>query len=236
MFFSCIELRVGSFFEFPKTNILDSDTLQALHSISTCFDHAPNLAVFSFFQKNRKFSTRDPLDLTWTCLIASRMLVLSFTFFQRNHDSFSHRIEMGIIDRSEYLHDIFFFVFVSGMHEIIREAPVIREEDESRRLLIETTDRKDAFRNVDDIENPRVFMRHTRAHDTIRLVHLIVDQVLSILHDRIGNFYLVFFWIDDLSCMRRDSIDGDFSRCDILLGFSARADTSMREIFLELHR
>lgn len=221
------QLHILPFLEFPECDILDPDAFQALHGISADFDHFPNLTVFSFFQDNGEFPARDTLHATRSCLISGGSLILSLSFFQRNDDTLSHSIEMGIIDWTERLDHVFFLVFVARMHEVVRKAPIIREEDESRRFLIEAPDRKDSLWDIDDIEKPCFTMRYTGTHDPIGLIHLIIDEFSCIFHDRVSDFHDIFLRIDDLTGVSDDSIYRDFSICDILLRFPTRADTGM---------
>lgn len=129
---------------------------------------------------------------------------------------------MCILYLTVHLDDILFLMLIAWMHEIVREASIIGEDDESSRLLIEAPDRKYALRHVHDIHDPLliIFTRQTSRDDTAWLMEYIVHEILLIFDDSIIDFYDIFFWVDDLSDMRDDIIHTDESTLDILLSLT----------------
>lgn len=51
---SALEISIGTLRHLTQLNMLDTDALQFFHFVSTCLDHASDLAVFSFGEDDRE--------------------------------------------------------------------------------------------------------------------------------------------------------------------------------------
>jgi hypothetical protein len=128
-------------------------------------------------------------------------------------------------------------MFVSRMHEVVRETTIIGEDDESCSLLVEATHREYSLRDIDHIHDPLLIIssRETCRHDITRLVIDVVDEIRLICDHLIINLDDIDDRIDDLTDMSDDIVDCDESLGDILFCLSTRANSGMSEVFLEFH-
>ncbi len=141
--------------------------------------------------------------------------------------------ELRVFDASVHRHEVFFFVLVSRMHEKIRKASVIRQQDESRRILVETPYGKNALRNVDNVEYRFFSFLCACRHDTARFMQHIVDKIFLFLDDHVVHLHRVDLRIYHLSDMGDFTIDAYEPGGDILLRFSAGGDTRVGEVFMQ---
>jgi hypothetical protein len=153
------------FCEITEVDSLDTDTLEFFYIIPNSGDHTTNLPILPFFDNDRELRTRETSDDTGLRLIelflisdnsstSPASIVLEF-----DADTARHLLDRFIFDLPVDLNDIFFLMFISRMHEIVREASVIGQDNEPSRLLIESSDRKNSLRNLYDIHNSLFFIR-----------------------------------------------------------------------------
>lgn len=239
---------IFSFFEFTEKYMLDADALESLHIMFDGIDHASDLSVFPFSEYDREFRRGKSCDITRIGHVFSgddgifssdtpHDFFATSIFFELDLHSPSHLLEGFIFDFSIDFDDILFFVFVPRMHEIVRESTIIGHDDQTGSLFIETTDRENSLRKSDDIEYPlfSFFSGEACRHYIAWFMKDIVYEIGIIADDLIIDTDTILLWIDHLSDMRDDTIDGDESFFDVFLSLSARTDSGMGDVFLEFH-
>ena len=146
----------------------DTDALQLLHLIAESCTHTTNLTIQSLCDHDMKLlltklrRTGHVLPhLTWA---GRRMQFLQL-------DAIGERIQELLRARLIHGHDVFLLMVIPCTVDPIYEIALIRQKDESLRLLIETADRVHSRVVVDRFDDVRCFILITRrAHDPTRLV------------------------------------------------------------------
>lgn len=228
--------------------MLDADAFESLHIMFYGIHHTSDLSIFPFSEYDRKFRRRKTRDITRIGHIfsgddgifssdTSDDFFATSIFFELDLHSPSHLLEGFIFDFPIDFDDILFFVFIPRMHEVIGESTIIGHDDQTSGLFIETTDWEHSLRKSDDIEYPlfSFFSGETRRHDIAWFMKNIVYEIGIIADDLIIDTDAISLWIDHLSDMRDDTIDGDESFFDVFLSLSARTDSGMGDVFLEFH-
>lgn len=190
--------------------------------MSSGLDHAADLTVFPFREDDGKFARGDAGDFSGFGLIAVEDL-----------HSGRHAGKFGIFDRTVDLDDVFFLVLVTGMHEAVREAPVVSEDEKAYGILVETSDGKNAFRDVDDVHDAGVAFRNAGRDDAARLVHLIVDEFLNFADGLVPDFDLIDPRYDRHADGRHLAVDLHQTPGDEFLGLSAGSDSCSGKVFLK---
>jgi hypothetical protein len=181
--------------------------------------HTADLSIFSFFEDYRELRRRESCDLTWLGgILASDNSILATNttddtstrsiVLELDTDTIAHLLERLILYLPVDLDNILLLMLIARMHEIVREAPVIGQYDKSCSLLIETTNWKYSLRYIDHIHDTLliVLARETSCHDITGLIVDVVDEVFCIFNNLIGYFYLICFWIYNLTDMRYNTI------------------------------
>ena len=151
-------------------------------------------------------------------------------------ETVGHARECLVVDRTVGLDDVFFFVAIAGMHEVVGEATVVGEEDETCRVLVEATYREDTLGYIHDVEDGFFAVLTARRDDVAGLVEGIVDEgcirarEVATVDDGVDG------GIDDLTDSRRLTIHGHPAATDRLLGIAARAETCLAEVFMDAER
>ena len=119
------------------------------------------------------------------------------------------------------------------MEQSVCQTSVICEEYESWGILIQTPNREDSGRCVDDVYYALAISLCTGCFYATRLIDSVVDERLTSGNEIAWKLYFILFWIDRLTDVGNDTIHDDLSIADGEFTGSARADARFWEIFLE---
>lgn len=140
--------------------------------------------------------------------------------------------ECRIRDFPIYRHEVFFLVFKRWVEQSVGDTSVIGEENQSRRVFVESSDGKHSERNVDNIDNTFPVFLSTGCLYSTGFIDSIVDTFFISLDELSTILDGILFWINRLTDLGDDAIDGDVSCSNRLLGMTTRADTAFGHIFL----
>lgn len=221
-FFPLRKGHVGALGNVSKFNVFYTDALEFFHFVAGGLDHASDLAVLPFREDDGELARGDAGDFGRFGLVAVE-----------NFDAGRHAGEFGILDRTVDFDHVFLFVLVAGMHEAVGEASVVGEDEEAYGILVETPDRKYAFRDVDDVHDPGVALRYAGRDDAARLVHLIIDELLGFADGFVADFDPVDARYDRHADGRYLAVDPHQPAGDEFFGFAAGSDSGSGEVFLK---
>jgi hypothetical protein len=111
--------------------------MQGANLIPQDLAHAPNLSIAPFGKNDTESCGTDsfyPAGLRWAL---------------EDNNPLSHAVDEHLIVWMIDRHLVFPFMPVLSPQNLIHDVPVVREENEAGRVLIESTDRKDPFRMAD---------------------------------------------------------------------------------------
>lgn len=149
--------------------------------------------------------------------------------FERTRGKF---LQVIVLDASVNFDEVLLFVHVPGMHEVVREPSIVREQEKSRGILVETTDRKYPLPDVDDIHDTGVLVARTGCDDTSGLVNLVVHEIFRFRNRLVTDYDLVDRRIDHLSDSRDFAIDGYEPSGNEFLGLATRSYARLGEVFV----
>ena len=158
--FLCCDLSVFPFFDPVQSQIHDPDPFQLLYLISQIPAHSADLPVQSLCQN-------DP-ELFFSCPFYPAFARCRAKFHKRN--TVCHTLQKCIRHRTVHGNKIFFFMHISRPHNFVDNLTVIRQQQQSFRLFIQTPDRIDPFRIMQEINHIIFFPFFRRADNTRRLV------------------------------------------------------------------
>ncbi len=212
-----------SFLQSTKIYVFYTNSLEFLDLFAKCLDHTSNLSILPLLEDDAELSWCDALYDTRTCHNVSKI------------DTLRQFVYFVIFDRSEYLYKIFFFMRKAWMHELMCNATIVCQEDKTRRLLIQSTNRKNTCGNINNIENAGLTTGHTGCDDTTRFIESIVNICELFFDDSIIELYSIDFRIDDLSNVSFDPINTDTTKRNEFFSMSTRCYSLLGEIFLKFH-
>ena len=198
----------------------DPDTVERTHSVPEDMAHAPDLSIPTLRQDDAEPCGAQSLNLTGLRPTA------------QNHDSPGHPIEERLIEGSIHRHFIFPFMTKLRPKNLVDDIPVVRQENEPRRVFVETADREDAFRVADRGNNVARHVGFARRRHPDRFVVLDVYRLVSpqddlaIAGDHIASYHLI-------TQLGDESVDCDATGLDQSVRFPTRADPMLRKEFID---
>jgi hypothetical protein len=114
--------------------------VQRGHSIAKRVTHAPDLPVPSLGQDDAKLIAPDARHLTGP------------RDASENDDSAGHAIQECLVERTIDLHEILPFMSEFGAENLVHDVPIVRQQDETRRIFIQPSDGENPFW-VPDLRN-----------------------------------------------------------------------------------
>ena len=189
----------------------DADAFQGFYLIPEDFAHPSYLSVESLFQDDAKSPG------------AFLPYEAGFRSFAEDIHTISHCADHVVGEFLIHRDNVFFFVVVSCPEDLIDDIPVIGEQDQSFRILVEPADREDAFGMIDESDDIGAVGCIRGGCDAGGFVQCDVDGFLGTLY---------FFTIDghpvagiNPCCQQYEFIvDGDTSLFDQFFSFPAGAE------------
>lgn len=182
--------------------------------------HAPNLSIASFCQNDTESGGTDsfyPAGLRWAI---------------EDNNPLSHAVDEQLIEWTIDRHLVFPFMPVLSPQNLVYDVPVVREENEAGRVLIESTDRKDPFRMADLRDDITGYMGLTGRRHTHWLVILDVERGrspgnhLSVSCDHVAG-------TDLIPQAGHPLIDSHATGFDETVGLSPRTDAMLSEKLID---
>lgn len=209
MLFRCGKLHILTILQRSQFYIFDTNALEFFHAVSNRFHHASNLSILPFSQEYGEGSGCGTL------------------YFCREHafpedleGTGGELLEIGVLDATVYLDEIFLFVHVPRVHQVVRKPSVIGQKEQSRGILVETPYGKHPFLDVHDVHDSGIFQTGAGSYDTAGLVDLVIDEIGNFRYGLGSYNHFVDVGIDDLSDSRDFAIDGHESSGDELFRLS----------------
>jgi hypothetical protein len=185
----------------------DTDTMERTHSEPEDVAHPPDLPIPTFREDDAEPCGAQSFNLT------------GLRSTSQDHDSLSHPIKERLIEGSIHRHLIFPFMTKLRPKNFVNNITVVGQENEPRRVFVETADREDAFRMADCSNDVTRHVGFARRRHPNRFVVLDVDRLMSpgdnlaIAGNDITDGNLV-------SQFGHTTVDGDTTGLDQSIGFS----------------
>ena len=198
----------------------DPNTMQTEHPIPQDLAHAPNLSIPPLGEDNA--------EQGWT----ESFNPARFARTVENDNPLSHAVNERVIEWMIDGHLVFPLMPMLRSQNLVHDVPVVREQDETGRVLVESADWKDPLRMADFRNDITRYMRLTGRRHTHRLVILDIEwgcspgNHLSIPRDDVVGTDLV-------SQAGRPLIDGHATGFDQTIGFSPGTDAVLCEKFID---
>lgn len=218
-----VQLRAAERAMFPglesaEMNVHDAHSFQLHCALPERAAHAAYLVLLSLGDGDREFFRVAHAYLAGLCAIAADV------------DASLH----GSLERRRRRRErddlIFFFVRMLRIKKCLGQAPVVSQDDESVRILIQTPDGEYA-RDWKDVFDLLLFaLRRMRDH----AAWFVVGDIAAFPRAE-PSFYLVVGVYAIAQCCAR-AVDRHEAFLDKLIGLAARAKLLMREVFIDSHR
>src|SRR6185437_10895375 len=163
-----LPLRTREFFPTPgaqsvDSNVHDPRSVQLGHSIAKSLTHAPDLPIASLRQNDAKLVTPH----------AHRPTGLRPA--SKNNHTPRQMIQKGLAERTIDLHEVLSFVSEFGTEDLVDDVAVVRQQNETGRILVQPPDWKNPLTMPDLGNDISRDMRFARCRDTDRLMILDVE-------------------------------------------------------------
>ena len=198
----------------------DPNTMQCEHPIPQDLAHAPDLSIAPLGEDNA--------EQGWT----ESFNPARFARTVENDDPLSHTVNERVIEWMIDGHLVFPLMPMFSSQNLVHDVPVVREQDEARRVLIESADRKDPLRMTDLRNDITRHMRLTGRRHTHWLVILDIERGcspgnhLSVSRDDVVR-------TDLISQAGRPLIDGHATGFDQTIGLPSGTDAVLCEKFID---
>lgn len=125
-------------FQRSQTNAHDARAFEIDDRETHCGAHAANLVLLTFDERDGKCARADSARFARFCFYVWSVLSRSAVDHNAAFKGGEHRRRNRFLRR----HDIFFLMLESRMQHAVRDAPVVREDHEAVRILVQAADRK----------------------------------------------------------------------------------------------
>ena len=150
----CCNLSVFAFSDPVQSQIHDPDPFQLLYLISQIPAHSADLSVQSLRQNDTEAVFSDLFHLA-----------RSGSGIQNRDPTPAHLLDKFFCDRFIHRHQIFFFVIITGTHDLIDDISVVCHQKQSFGIFIQPSNRKNACRILKHILHGHIVPASVRRAD-----------------------------------------------------------------------
>jgi hypothetical protein len=205
-----------------QVNVHDSHALQSLRPVSQRGAHAADLAIQPLSENHAKRHLIDAADL-------ARLGQLTHDFHAA-----CHHLQRKIGDWAIHRHDVLFFMIVFGTEDLVDDIAVVREEDQTLRVLVQSPYGKDALRVPDEIDDVVLDVGFRGAGNSDGLIEGNIDLLFFDADRLTVDAYVVA--VHDPRAQRGElTVASNAARIDPLVRLTPRTDAGFADVLIESH-
>src|ERR1700678_4297623 len=206
--------------ERPQMNVHDAHALQAPSFVAQSGAHAADLAIQSLGENHAEGFLIDAADFA------------GFGELAHDFDAARHHLQRKIGDRTIHGHDVFLLMIVLGTQYLVDDVAVVGQQDQTLRVLVQPSNRKDALGIPHQIDDVVLDMSFGGAGNSHRLVQSDVD-LFFLGADRLAVDAYHIALADLGSQGGGVAVAGHAPRIDPLVRLAPRADAGFADVLIE---